>query len=198
MKKLIWFTTLTILFLLFIVPGILASALDMIPANDQPGYDSNKRLSIYGEKEITQTFISRDKNLTAIGTSIRNPNLKNQKEIVFNLYDENGSLIRSSTLNGLNIEDGDFVKFVFDKINDSLNKTYTFTVSSPAAGPGEIIEVFIIKPTEDVIEYSYGEEIHPGGAPIVTFHRPDSQLEIVKLVYSNWLSRLLSLDSQKI
>ncbi|MFH1863756.1 MAG: hypothetical protein ABIJ85_02515, partial [bacterium] len=118
--------------------------------------------------------------------------LKNKKEIMFNLYDKDKNLIRSSVLSGKNIEDGDFVKFVFDKINDSLNKTYTFTLSSPAAGPGEIIEVFIIKPTEDVIEYSYGEEIRPGGAPIVTFHKPDSKWEIVIGVYSNWLSRLLS------
>ena len=192
MKKMIWLTTVSVLFLVFIVPGIMAFAIDIIPANDQPGYDYNKRLSIYGERQITQVFISKDKNLTAIGTSIKNPNLKNKKEIFFNLYDENGSLIRQSILNGLNIEDGDFVKFVFAKINDSLNKTYTFTLSSPAAGPGEIIEVFIIKPTEDILEYSYGEETHPGGAPIVTFHRPDSQVEIVKMVYSNWLSRLLS------
>ena len=198
MKKLIWFTTLTILFLVFIVPGLMALTIDMIPASDQPGYGGSARVSIYGERQFSQKFISRDFNLIAIGTSIKNPNLKNKKEIFFNLYDENGSLIRSSTLNGLNIEDGDFVKFVFDKVNDSLNKTYTFTVSSPAAGPGEIIEVFIIKPTEDVIEYSYGEETHPGGAPIVTFHRSDSQLEIVKMVYSNWLSRLLSPDFQKI
>ena len=198
MKKMIWLTTLSILFLLFIVPGILASALDMIPANDQPGYDSNKRLSIYGEKEILQKFVSRDKNLTAIGTSIRNPNLKNQKEIILNLYDKDKNLIRSSILSGKNIEDGDFVKFVFQFVPDSSGKEYSFTLSSLDAGPGETIEVFIIEPTVDIIDYFYAEETHPGGIPMVTFHKPNSKWEIVKMVYSNWLSRLLSLGSQKI
>lgn len=198
MKKMIWLTTLSILFLLFIAPGILVSALDMIPANDQPGYDSNKRLSIYGEKQISQKFISRDKNLTAIGTSIRNPNLKNQKEIVLNLYDKDKNLIRSSILSGKNIEDGDFVKFVFQSVPDSNGKEYSFSLSSSDAGTEETIEVFIIEPTADIIDYFYEDETHLGGIPIVTFHKPDSKLEIVIGVYSNWLSRLLSLDFQKI
>lgn len=198
MKKMIWLTTISILFLLFIVPGILASALDMIPANDQPGYDYDKRLSIYGERLLSQKFISRDKNLTAIGTSIRNPNLKNQKEIVFNLYDKDKNLIRSSILSGKNIEDGDFVKFVFQSVPDSSGKEYSFTLSSFDAGPGETIEVFIIEPTADIIDYFYAEETHPGGIPLITFHKPDSKWEIVIGVYSSWFSRLLSLDSQKI
>jgi len=190
MKKLIWFTTLTILFLLFIMPGVMTLAIDMIPANDQPGYGGSIRVPIYGERQYSQKFISRDSNLTAIGTSIKNPNLKNKLDIFFNLYDENGSLIRSSNLSGFNTGDGDFVKFVFEKINDSLNKIYTFTISSPAAGPEEIIEVFIIKPTEDILEYSYGDEIYPGGIPMVAFHKPDSKLEIVKTVYSNFANTM--------
>ncbi|MDP3994467.1 MAG: hypothetical protein Q8P91_01390 [bacterium] len=198
MKKLIWFTTLAILFIVFIMPGLMALTIDMIPANDQPGYDGSTRVPIYGDRQYSQKFISRDSNLVAVGTSIKNPNLKNKQDIIFNLYDENGSLIRSSNLNGFNTGDGDFVKFVFGKVNDSLNKIYTFTISSPAAGTEEIIEVFIIEATEDILEYSYGDEIYPGGIPMVTFHKPDSRLEIVKMVYSNWLSKLLSLDSRKI
>lgn len=198
MKKMIWLTTFSILFLLFIIPGILASALDMIPANDQPGYNSNKRLSIYGEKQISQKFISRDKNLTAIGTSIRNPNLKNKKEIILNLYDKDNNLIRSATLNGQNVEDGAFVKFVFQIIPDSFEKEYLFTLSSSDAGTEETIEVFIIEPTADIVDYFYAEETHSGGIPMVTFHKLNGKWEIVIDVYSSWLSKLLSLDSQKI
>lgn len=193
----IWLTTLSILFLLFIAPGILALALDMVPANDQPGYDSNKRISIYGKRQITQKFISKDKNLTAIGTSIRNPNLKNRKEIVLNLYDKDKNLIRASTLNGQNIEDGAFVKFVFQTIPDSFEREYSFTLSSSGAGPEETVEVFYIEPTADIIEYFYEEETHPGGIPLVTFHKPESKLRVIEEIYSNWLSRLLSLDFQK-
>jgi hypothetical protein len=191
MKKIIWFTTISILFLVFLMPAVMASVINMIPSGDQPGYDGSSRVSIYGEYEFKQKFVSKYKNLVAVGTSIKNPNLANKKEIIFNLYDENNTLIRSAILSGKNIEDGDFVKFVFDEVNNSTGKTFIFTISSKTSGPGEIIEVFLVKPTPHVIEYSYNKETKEGGAPIVTFHKPDSRLETIKLVYLNLLSRLI-------
>jgi len=191
-KKMIWFTTISILFVLFIVPGIMASAIKMIPAGDQPGYGP-RRLSIYGIGELSQKFISKEKNLTAIGTTVKNPNLKNKKEVILNLYDANNNLIRKSILNGFNIGDGDFVKFVFEVVPDSLDKEYSFTLSSPTAAADEIIEVFLIDgPANGIIEYTFGEETHESGIPLVTFHKPDSQWEVIRGVYSNWLSKLLS------
>jgi len=191
-KKMIWFTTISILFVLFIVPGIMASAIKMIPAGDQPGYGP-RRLSIYGIGELSQKFISKEKNLTAIGTTVKNPNLKNKKEVILNLFDENHNLLRKSVLNGFNIGDGDFVKFVFEVVPDSLDKEYSFTLSSPTAAADEIIEVFLIDgPANGIIEYTFGEETHEGGIPLVTFHKPDSQWEVIRGVYSNWLSKLLS------
>lgn len=192
MKKMIWLTTIFVLFLVLVVPGVLAVTLDMIPAGDQPGYNSNQRLSIYGERIVSQKFISKEKNLTAIGTSIRNPNLKNKKEIILNLYDESNKLIRTSTLNGQNFQDGDFVKFIFQPTTDSINRTYSFTISSPLAGPEETIEVFYFDtPTENILEYTYDEKSYPGGLPIVTFHKPDSKFQVVRKIYSNLFSRLL-------
>jgi len=38
MKRMIWFTTISILFMLFIMPAIMASLIKMTPADDQPGY----------------------------------------------------------------------------------------------------------------------------------------------------------------
>ncbi len=199
MKKMIWFTSLSILFLVFVMPAVMALALDIIPSGEQPGYNSNQRLSIYGKRGVTQKFVSKEKNLTAIGTSIRNPNLKNKKEINLNLYDENGSLIRSGILNGQNVEDGAFVKFIFPPISDSKDKTYSFTILSPEAGSEETIEVFYNNfETQGILEFTYDEEVYPGGLPIVTFHKPDSKLEVVREVYSNLFSRLLSPHSQTI
>lgn len=192
MKKMIWLTSLFVIFLVFIVPGMLASTLDIIPYGDQPGYNSNQRLAVYGERTVSQKFISTEKNLAAIGTSIRNPNLKNKKEIILSLYDEDKNLVRTSTLNGQNFQDGDFVKFVFPEISDSEGKIYTFTISSPLAGPEETVEVFYFGgATENILEYTYDEKSYPGGLPIVTFYKPNSKLEVIKKVYSNWLSRLL-------
>ena len=203
MRKMIWFTTISILFVLFVVPGILASTIKMIPASDQPGYGP-RRLSIYGEGELLQKFISREKNLTAIGTTVKNPNLKNKKEVILNLYDgshihdSSHNLLRRSVLNGFNIGDGDFVKFVFEVVPDSIDKEYSFTLSSPTAAADETIEVFLMdKPATGIIEYTFADETHEGGIPMVTFHKPNNQWEVIGGVYSNWLSKLLSPRSQK-
>lgn len=195
MKKLIWLTTILVLGLVFIVPAILASALRVIPVNTQPGYNPDIRLSIYKIRDFTQKFITTGDNLTAIGTSIRNPNLKNKSDIIFNLYDSGGSLLRTSVLNGQNLEDGSFVKFVFQAVPNSLGKQYSFNISSPGAGPEETIEVFILsapEPTSGITEYTYGSETHPGGIPMVLYSQPESKWKVIKSVYSNWLSRLLS------
>lgn len=191
MKKMIWLTIFSVLFLIFVMPVVLAVALKVTPAGDQPGYNSDQRLPIYGIRGISQKFVSKEKNLTAIGTSIRNPNLKNKKEVILSLYDEEGKLMRTSTLNGQNFQDGDFVKFYFEPIADSTNKTYSFTLFSPEAGPEEIIEVFYINsPTDVILEFTYGKTTYPGGLPIVTFHKPGSKWEVIKEIYSGWLSRL--------
>lgn len=190
-KLIVNLTTFTILFLLFIVPALLAMLIKMIPANDQPGYGQMGRVSVYGDRTFTQYFVSKKKNLTAVATTIKNPNLNNKKDINFNLYDSDNKLVRSVTLNGFNIGDGDFVKIIFSPIADSEFKKYYFTLSSSDAGEEEIIEIFLTGQTNEILEYSYDGETKAGGAPIVTFHKPDSRLETVKLVYSNLISKLL-------
>jgi len=197
-NKIIIFTTTTILFLLFVLPVVMLIPIKMVPANDQPGYGDMGRVSVYGLRQFTQEFLSTDTNLMAIGTTIKNPNLKNKKIIKFNLYDEKNNLIREVKLNGFNIGDGDFVKFVFEPVPDSSQKKYNFTISSPEAGEEEILELFLIGPTDTVLDYSYDDETKLGGIPMVTFHKPDSRWETVKLVYLNLFSKLLSLDSRRI
>lgn len=191
MNKFSQFTIFTILFLLFAVPAFFASLLKMLPANDQQGYGSMGTLSVYGKRDFTQYFVSKNKNLTAIGTTIKNPNLKNKKDIIFNLFDENNNLVRSVILNGFNIGDGDFVKIVFNPITDSAQKKYYFTLVSPDAKADETIEMFLAEPTNEIIEYVYDEEKHLGGTPLVTFHKPDSRLNTIKQVYLNLFSKLL-------
>ena len=199
MKKMIWLTVLFVLALVFVAPVFLSLSLSMTPANIQPGYDPGIRLSIYRDRVFTQKFVSGAQNLTAVGLSIRNPNLKNKAGIIFNLYDSSGNLIRTIAINGQNLEDGSFTKFIFDPIPDSLGRQYEFSLSSPAAGPEETIEVFIIESDKDsgITEYSYLGETHAGGTPMVAYEKPESKSETVKSVFSSWLSRLLHLDSQK-
>lgn len=189
MQKFSIFTIVIILVLLFGTPAIMASLIKMIPANEQPGYGQMGRVSVYGDRTFTQYFISKQNNLTSVATTIKNPNLHNKKDVFFKLYDMESILVRSVTMNGFNIGDGDFVKIIFDPIVDSENKRYYFTLSSPAAGEEEIIEIFLTAKTPEILEYTYDEETKEGGAPIVTFHKPNSRLETVKSVYSNLLSK---------
>lgn len=191
MRKFSIFTIIIILAMLFLAPVFMASLIKMIPAKDQPGYGDMGRVSVYGDRNFTQYFVSKNKNLTAVATTIKNPNLHNKKEINFNLYDMDSKLVRTITLNGFNIGDGDFVKIIFDPIVDSVNKKYYFILASPSAGEEEIIEIFLTGQTDEILEYVYDGETKPGGAPIVTFHKPDSRLETIKLVYSNLFSKLL-------
>ncbi|MFZ3302001.1 MAG: hypothetical protein WA152_04785 [Microgenomates group bacterium] len=190
-KLIIKFTTFVILFVLFVFPAMLAMLIKMIPANDQPGYGQMGRVSVYGDRTFTQYFVSKMNNLTSVATTIKNPNLRNTREINFNLYDMDSKLIRSVLLNGFNIGDGDFVKIIFEPIPDSLQKKYYFNLSSPSAGEEEIIEIFLTEPTNEILEYTYDGETKAGGAPIVTFHKPNSRLETVKSIYSNLISKLL-------
>lgn len=194
MKKLISLTIISVLFLVFVVPAILSVGLKMIPENVQPGYSPDIRLSIYKDRDFTQKFVSGASNLTAVGLSIRNPNLKNKAEVIFNLFDKSGTLIRNVNISGMNLEDGSFTKFVFPPILDSKGGEYSFTLSSPNAGPEETIEVFIIEKDDKsgITEYSYMGETQIGGTPIVLYSKPVSKLKTVTEVYSNWLSRLLS------
>jgi len=196
MRKLVFFTTTIILFLVFLAPAVLATGIKLISGNDQPSY--SQTLGVYGDTDITQKFVSQVDNLSAVGTSIKNPNLLNRKDIIFTLYDENMKLVRTVTINGLNIEDGSFFKFVFDPIANSKNKIYFFNLKSPAAGPGNLIEVFLSQnPPTWIVEYNYDQKTYSGGIPIVIFSKPTSKLETVKEVYSNLFSRLLHPYSYK-
>ena len=199
MKKMIWLTIVFVLGLVFVVPVVLSMGLKMIPINTQPGLNYDVRLSIYRDRLFLQKFTAKEDNLTAIGMSIRNPNLKNKAEIYFNLMNLDGSIIRGVAISGMNLEDGSFTKFVFDPIPDSSGKEYLFTLSSPGAGPEETIELFIIGADNPsgITEYSYMGESFSGGTPIVQYIKPKSKINTVKEVYTNLISRLLPHHSQK-
>ena len=197
MKKLIWITTLSVLFLVFILPGLLALTIKYTPANVQPPND--KTINIYWIYEASQEFVSQESNLMGIGMTIKNPNLKNKKDVTLSVYDGEGQQLRSSTLNGGSIQDGSYVKFLFEPIEDSQDKEYKFTIANPSAGAEEVLSLFYTKHLPDWIgEMVFDDEIVEGGISFVTYHKPKSKWEVINGIYSNWLSRLLSLDSQKI
>lgn len=192
MRKLIWFTTIFVFFLLFILPFAASLLIKMIPDNDQPPYDINNKRGIYQIFEVSQSFTSQSDNLMAIGISLGNPNLKNKSEIIFDLKDTSGNMVRQVKINGANVQDGGFIKFNFDPIGDSKGKVYVFSLSSPAAGPEEILNIFFsTKKTSWIGPATYGKEIVDNGLPIVVYHKVPSHLQVAKDIFTSWVKRIL-------
>ncbi len=195
MKKLVIFTTITVLTLVFVVPGVLALPIKVVPFNDQPGYSTDYKRGVYGKFVVWQEFTSQEDQLTGIGLSIGNPNLKNKKEVILNLYEgrsgqdyDLGKPTRQSVLNGQNISDGAFVRFLFDPIADSKSRNYFFTLNTPEAGREEVINIYFNHDRPDWIgELKIDEEVIDGGMPLVTYHKPLSRFAVIKNIYGNWL-----------
>jgi len=193
MKKLIFLTTLIVLFLVFIAPAVLALGIKYLPGDLQPPLEGTR--GVYWIFEVSQEFFSPMDNLTALGMSIKNPNLKNKKDITLLLYDENGNLVRKSVLNGQNIEDGAFVRFLFDPVKDSKNRHFKFVLSAPDAGAEDLLEVFYTQKKPSwigkmvAIEGVEESEID-GGVSLVTLHKPESSLFVIKTIYRGWLAQI--------
>ncbi len=193
MNKLILITTTFVLCLVFIVPGILATNIKMVPYSQQPGYDVDHRRSIYFTNLVMQSFTAEEDRLTAIATTIGNPNMRNKKDVVLKLY-EGKDLVRTSIVNGQNIPDGSFVKFVFEPIFDSKGKDYTFALASPDAREEDVIYVYISPNAPDWIGDTIFEDnkvFTEGKLPMVTYHLPKNKLSLILQLYKSWISKMI-------
>ncbi len=185
MNKMVWFTTVSILSFVFVLPVLLSLTIDYIPNANQPGYGQMGRVSIYGSRSFKQEFVSEKEMLTGIGTSIKNPNLNNKSEVIFNLYDEGNNLIRNASISGKNIGDGDFVKIIFDPVIDSKGKKFIIEISSPQAPEDELLELFLTSKNNYILNFIYESEKREGGIPMVTYHNFNSRFEIAGEIYKN-------------
>ena len=194
MKGLIAFTTIFVLTIVFIVPGILAIPIHFVPYNDQPGYSVDYRRGIYAQNTVVQYFTSQEDNLSGFGLSVGNANLKNKEDIILKLYEEGGNqLVRSTTLNGQNIEDGSLVRFLFDPVTGSKGKTYFFVLASPDTHDFPF-SIFFTDRVPSWVGDTYFEEgkvFEEGKLAFVTYHKPASKLQLIKDIYASWLGRLV-------
>lgn len=181
MTKNIWITIIFVFVLVFIFPFVSLVLVRLIPGNDQPGFSGHVTKVVYGNIIASQTFNSSKNNLSGVGLSIKNPSNANNKSVVLKIYNSEGVLIRTSEINGYSIQDGSFVKFVFETIPDSLNQDYKFEISSPQATDKDSVGAF------------WDENV---GIPAVYFFKPDSKIKIIIEVVTNLFSRLQLLGSQ--
>lgn len=192
MKKMIWFTVLSVLFAVFVLPGILALGIKYIPYDIQPSLDKVKNL--YGKYTVSQEFVSQEDQLTGIAMTIKNPNLKNKKDFFMDLYNDKGELTRQVKFSGMNVEDGTYIKFLFDPITESKGKKYMIVLSNPSAGDEEVLGIYYTQKVPSWIgTMKFDLEEQEGGVSIVTFHKPQSKWGVIKNIYSSWTNRVLGL-----
>ncbi len=168
-------SSLLLILLLLSWPVVLSIVVPRIPQNVQPGLDRTEY--VHSENMIEFTVVSEVNNLSAIGVSVKNPQLLNKKDLILSIRDENGNSIATSVLNGSVISDGDLVKFKFDPIPDSANKYYKMTFSSPESTPPDSFQIFL---THDLVP------------SFILYTTPEKRLSLAKNIYKGWLDHLLA------
>lgn len=195
-----------------IFPAVLSVAIRQIPNAPQPSLEDTER--IYGVSVVVSPFESVRNNLSAIGTSVKNPNLKNKNDLTLWLFSEEGELVRQSTINGRAVADGDFTKFKFTPIPDSATKKYSFVLTSFVSSNEEAFQVFysnqpqefkstIIPCVEDLKMQVYNISHYPkedclglsvknedkNSISFVSFYTPRNFLSTALEIYQNWVNK---------
>lgn len=140
-----------------------------------------KVVFISGSEEFKFSFISPKKNLNSIVLKLKNITIRssvgrNSKPIYFKLL-KNQVVIRQVQINGANIIEDFDVRFTFPVIEDSENKTFTITLSSPETNKDE----------------AFGINTDNSNNPIIiTYHIPTSKLNLIFDAYKNFAERILA------
>ncbi len=167
-------------------PAILSLGIRLVPNSFQPSLDGTQK--VYGEVKVSSDISSSSNNLSGIGLSIKNPNLINKKDINLSVF-SNGNLLRSVTLNGRSIGDGNFIKFIFDPIDDSKGKVYNMVFSAPGVADGEALEIFLTS-NPDGSGIKVGKDVHTEGLSDVVFYHPSNPLSLATIIYEELIGRL--------
>ncbi len=181
--KLIFFTVCLVIFLIVILPVLMAFGIRNIPGGIQPPLKDTKK--IYGQYSYYQSFISPQDNLAGIGVSLKNPRLVNKNQNYFNLYNEKNEIIRKVTLKGENIADGELVKILFEPVSDSLDKKFTWSIASPDSTKDNGLEVFQTdKKASWSREFKINGQVSEDSLSYVTLHHPSSVMQILNSIVS--------------
>ncbi len=189
-NKPIFLTVVFVLFVLTVLPLLLLSTLNSVSYSDQPSLDFTYEL--YGDRKIKQEFTPSWDFLDGIGMSIKNPNLMNKKPIIMEIYKDN-NVVRLSTLNGLNISDGSFIKFRFPFIVGSENKKFEIVLTSPETRNEESLGIFLTNKNNivDLGNLTADQKIIDGKISLVGFYHVNSKLGLIRYVFNNFIFKFL-------
>jgi len=179
-----------VVFVVFALPAILSFGIKFIPYSYQTPLSNTE--DIFEGKSVRQYFYAKENKLTAIGMSLKNPNLVNKKDIILNLY-KGESLIATSTINGQVIPDGDLVKFVFNPIENSKENYYSFTLSAPQVDKEHALSVYYTNHPDDVVGDLYVDGMQTKiPLSIITYYKPQSRLSLVAGLYSGGMNKFFA------
>jgi hypothetical protein len=182
---------ITFFIAIFLIPLILSFFIKEIPNDTQASLEGTR--GIYKDSPVTQFFRSNRENLSGIGTSIKNPNFRNKKDLILNLYDSDKSVVRTVTRSGYTIPDGDFIILRFTPIKDSKNKTFYFTLSSPNSESNEAFETFLSSQKIQWIGDLYiNSEKSESKIPFVLYHKPNNFLSAGLGIFGQFFRRFLT------
>lgn len=188
MKLLISTTTIIVFIILVVIPFMVMATIDFIPLNEQPGFDWTEK--VYSHNTVTQTIFSSHNNLSAVGMSIKNPFFRNKKDIFLKIY-KDSNLLRESKLNGLNIGDGDFVRFHFEPITESMSQTFSLVLTAPDSDEQETLELIVSKSIPNWSkQLKVGDEIKTGSLSMVQFSSNQNKLGTSFLIFKDLIVRI--------
>lgn len=184
MRYLILLITILVVVAVFIIPFASSLLIRYIPENSQPSLDQT--VKVYGKQTVSQSIKVGHNGFSQIGLSIKNPNLANKKDITLTVT-ENGTVIHHATLNGAHIPDGKFMKFTFDPIFGSNNKTFQITIAAHDANINDTLEIFVTKEIES--EVLVGDDKIPGSLSLVSYYKSPTFLYPFSQIIHNVLVR---------
>ena len=105
--------------------------------------------------------------------------------------------MRTTVVNGASIEDGDFVKLIFDPVESSLNRKFKVDLFSRPTGKEDVLQPFY---TQEEISWMSNIVLDNGlearelevSLAMVTFHKPASKLALVKQISEGVSDRFFS------
>ncbi|HUV42548.1 MAG TPA: hypothetical protein VMY36_01435 [Patescibacteria group bacterium] len=191
MNKKIWlaifFLIVIFIFFLFLISVfIIKHRVDLAQTRGEELYQ------IYGQRQVGQTFVAGKNNLEMIIINLKNRSLRNQQPVYFYLQEANQPQnLRELKINGFNIGDPSTIKFQFEPIPDSAEKSYYFYLESPESNVNDAVEIVYNK--QDV--YSSGkmifsEEEKEADLRFIVNYYPGNKQALVKEIITDWLFRL--------
>jgi len=170
-----WLITITYCLIAVAFALCLSLLVRRLPDTGQPQVE--KEIWVYSGHPVSQTITPVHDGFNVITIYLRNIGLRNQDPFLFQISDSTG-VIRSISLTGYNIGDGDNVRFQFPPIMNSKNLRYTLTFSSES-------------PHSTAIGIGYSDKAQ--SIAYQTFYYPTSRVSVIKSTTLTFLANLFHL-----